>query len=137
MAGGFELLEHTADIGIRAWGDSPEEAFEQAGCGLAEVLGVWQVAHGPIRVIRTNARDTGALLVEFLNELVLLQESEGVGFAEIAVRRLASTELEALVEVVPLDGKARGIPVKGATYHRLRVEHRPDGRAEVQIYLDV
>jgi SHS2 domain-containing protein len=37
--GGFELLEHTADVGIRARGATLAEAFEQATLGLAEVLG--------------------------------------------------------------------------------------------------
>ena len=37
--GGFELLEHTADVGIRAWAGSLEEAFEQATEGLAEAIG--------------------------------------------------------------------------------------------------
>jgi SHS2 domain-containing protein len=137
MSGGFELLEHTADVGIRAWGDSLQEAFEQAGSGLAEILGVWRVAHGTVRDIRASASDRAALLVDFLNELVLLQESEGLGFAGIAVRQLSSTGLEALVEVVPLDGEPRGIPVKGATYHKLRVDEHPDGAAEVHVYLDV
>ena len=36
---GFELLEHTADVGIRARGATLEEAFEQATLGLAVVLG--------------------------------------------------------------------------------------------------
>jgi Archease protein family (MTH1598/TM1083) len=36
---GFELLEHTADVGIRARGATLEEAFEQATLGLAEILG--------------------------------------------------------------------------------------------------
>ena len=36
---GVELLEHTADVGIRARGATLEEAFEQATLGLAEVLG--------------------------------------------------------------------------------------------------
>ena len=37
--GGFELLEHTADVGIRAWAATLEEAFEHATEGLAEVQG--------------------------------------------------------------------------------------------------
>jgi SHS2 domain-containing protein len=37
--GGFELLEHTADVGIRARGGSLEEVFEHATEGLAEVMG--------------------------------------------------------------------------------------------------
>jgi SHS2 domain-containing protein len=46
MVPGFELLEHTADVGIRARGGSLEEAFEQATEGLAEVLGA-RLPSGP------------------------------------------------------------------------------------------
>jgi SHS2 domain-containing protein len=35
---GFELLEHTADVGIRARGPSLEAVFEQATLGVAGVL---------------------------------------------------------------------------------------------------
>jgi hypothetical protein len=37
--GGFELLEHTAGVGVRARGATLEEVFEHATEGLAEVLG--------------------------------------------------------------------------------------------------
>ncbi len=34
----FEFFEHTADIGIRAWGDSLEEAFENSALAVFEVI---------------------------------------------------------------------------------------------------
>jgi SHS2 domain-containing protein len=137
MPGGFELLEHTADIGIRAWGGSIEEAFEQAGYGLAEILGVRLAGGGTSHEIRAEASDVGGLVVDFLNELVLLQESQGVGFTRVEVRRLSSTELEASVWVRTMEGEASGIPVKGATYHQLGIERHPEGEAEIRVYLDV
>lgn len=39
---GFEFLEHTADVGIRSFGASVEEVFEQATRGLAEIIGAWR-----------------------------------------------------------------------------------------------
>ena len=36
---GHELLEHTADIGIRAWGRRLEDAFEEAAVVVADILG--------------------------------------------------------------------------------------------------
>jgi len=137
MNGGFDLLEHTADVGIRAWGDSLEGAFEQAAWGLAEVLGIRVPDDGQVRTVRATADDLGALLVDFLNELVLLHETEEAAFADIRVLRVSDAQLEADVRVRPLNGAPGGIPVKAATFHQLSVDRSPDGRVEVRVYLDV
>ena len=133
---GFEILEHTADVGIRSWGRSLAEAFEQAGLALTEILGVRTDGPGERRELRASAGDVGALLVDFLNELVFLHETEGLGFASVRVVEASDTDLRAHVEVVPLRGEPEGPPVKGATFHRLRVD-RSDGRVEARVYLDV
>ncbi|MGH2528104.1 MAG: archease [Actinomycetota bacterium] len=39
-ASGYELLDHTADVGIRSWGPSPEAAFEQAAWALVDLLDI-------------------------------------------------------------------------------------------------
>jgi SHS2 domain-containing protein len=136
-ATGFELLEHQADLGIRAWGPTIEAAYEQAGWALADVLGVRvEAPRGEERTIHVNGEDRGGLLVDFLNELLTLHETEVVGFAGIEVRSLTETVLDARVDVAPFEG-AEGIPVKAATFHRLRVGERPDGSVELRVYLDV
>ncbi len=137
MAGGYELLSHTADVGIHAWGDSLAEAFAAAALGLADVLGARAEAPGSPRPVRAEAADVEALLVDFLNELVLLHETSEVAFAAVRVTRVDDAEVEAEVDVVPLAGEPVGTPVKAATYHQLRVDRRPDGGAEVRVFLDV
>jgi SHS2 domain-containing protein len=34
----YEILEHTADIGLRAWGETREALFENCALGLADIL---------------------------------------------------------------------------------------------------
>ena len=51
----YEFLEHTADIGIRASGDTPEEAFGAAAEALAEILGVWFPGEGEERTVVIEA----------------------------------------------------------------------------------
>jgi SHS2 domain-containing protein len=133
---GFQILEHTADVGIRSWGPSVEEAFEQAGLALAEILGVRGEGSGDRRQVRASGHDPGALLVDFLNQLVFVHETEEVGFVSIDVVEGTDTELRAEIETVPLTQEPEGPPVKGATFHRLRVDRR-DGRVEATVYLDV
>lgn len=134
---GYEILEHTADLGIRAWGPSTGKAFEQAAWGLIDVIGIREEREGKRRTIRASGSDAPALLVDFLNELVFLYETEGLGVAAIEVTSLSDTELEAELSVLPFQGEPEGIGVKAATYHRLAVEHRADGGAEVRVYVDV
>jgi SHS2 domain-containing protein len=135
---GFEILEHTADVGIRAWGASLEEAFEQAGWGLADILGaVAESPGGRLREVAFESADEGGLLVDFLNELLLLHETEECAFARIRIRRLEGGSGTAEVDVVPVAGELEGVGVKAATYHQLRVERRQDGATLVEVYLDV
>jgi SHS2 domain-containing protein len=137
MGAGFELLEHQADVGVRAWGRTLEEVYEQAAWAVADLLGVRGTGPGTRRTIRVTATDEAGVLVDFLNELLLLHETEGLGFATIRVLNVSRTDLDAEIEMVTLDGAPEGIPVKAATFHRLRVEHRPDGSVEARVYLDV
>lgn len=137
MGGGFDLLEHTADVGVHAWGGSLAEAFEQAAWGMVEILGARAAGAGERRLLRASGHDEGALLVDFLNELLLVHETAGVAVAGIRVRAAAVPELEAEVWTRPLAGAPEGVAVKAATLHQLRVERDPGGRVDVRVYLDV
>lgn len=134
---GYELLEHPADVGIRAWGPTFEEAFEQAGWGLIDLLDVRGQGPGAPKEVRTSSDDRPGLLVDFLNELIFLHETEDVAVSGIRVLALTETTLEAEIETVPLHGAPQGTDVKAATYHGIRVERVPDGRVEAVVFLDV
>lgn len=137
MGGGFEVLEHTADVGIRAWGPTLAEALEQAARGLVELLGARAEGPGEARRLAVEADDPGALAVELLNELLFLHETEEAGFAGVRVVGADGRRAEVEVELAPLPGEPEGTAVKAATYHRLAVERRPDGAVEIRVYLDV
>jgi SHS2 domain-containing protein len=133
---GHEILEHTADLGVRAWGPSLEVAFEEAARALAEILDVVGTGSGTVREIRLEAGDAAALLVDLLNELVFLVETEDVALAQIRVLRATDSALGAEVTLVSRDREPQGMVVKAATYHALAVQ-RAEGRAEVRVFLDV
>jgi len=136
VTGSFELLEHTADIGIRATGDTLEEAFAAAAEGLASILGAWFPGEGESRVVRVEGRDPEALLVAWLDEVLYLREAEDAVFGGFEVRSIGD-ELEAVVRLAPAAGREiEGQGVKAATYHRLEVRRDPGG-AETVVYLDV
>jgi len=137
MSRTHELLEHTADVGILARGDTCEEAFQAAAEGLAEILGAWFPGEGEEQELRVEAADVDALLVAWLDELLYLAEAADAVFGGFHVDRVGERELSARVSLSPRAGRELdGQHVKAATYHRLRVAEE-EGSCEARVYLDV
>lgn len=157
QAGGFELLEHTADVGIRARGATLEEVFEHATEGLAEVLGALrpegatEARRIEVVPVEVAAPDPGGLLVDWLNEVLWLREVREAVVAGVRVERVEDGTAAGSVTLggggaVPDEGGAGpggggagadGTFVKAVTYHRLRVEPDPGGGWLAEVYLDV
>ena len=150
--GGFELLEHTADVGIRAWAGSLEAAFERATEGLAEVLGAlrpkggsggppgWSTGEpgpGDLVPVEVTADDLGGLLVDWLNEVLWLREVRQAALAGVEVERVGDGVARGSVALATGGPDPDGTFVKAVTYHRLRVEPDPSGGWLVEVYLDV
>ena len=132
----FEILEHTADIGLRVRGETPRKLFENAAAGLLEILGA-AAGEGPIEEeIAVEADDVAAILVHFLDELIYLVDARGARVAAVAVRFDAPTRLRARVSWTPSDEPLEGTELKAATFHQLSMEERPDGY-EATVFFDV
>jgi SHS2 domain-containing protein len=135
--GGFELLEHTADVGVRARGATLEEAFEQATLGLAEVLGANRPGPGEAVPVEVTAADAGGLLVDWLNEVLWLHETRAhAAIVAVRVERVGDGRANGSVTFSSTDPPADGTFVKAVTYHRLQVA-RDDGGWLAEVYLDV
>lgn len=138
MTGRFEILEHTADIGLQARAGTREEVYEALGEGLATLQGAWLPGEGTERSVALEASDPEALLVAWLDELLYLHEAEDAVFAGLAVDRVDDTSLAARVRLASRgDRELEGVGVKAATYHRVQVAREADGAWTGRIYLDV
>ena len=137
MAGTYELLEHTADVGVRASGPRLEDVFEATARAVAEILGAWFPGEGDPTPVTVGATDREALLVSWVDELLYLFETRDAVFGGFDVRRVGETDLAAEVLLAPIgDRELDGQHIKAATYHRLRVA-RENGSWVGEIYLDV
>jgi SHS2 domain-containing protein len=137
QGGGFELLEHTADIGIRSRGATLEEVFEHATEGLAEVLGAWRSGAGEAVTVAVAASDPGGLLVDWLNEVLWLREVREAVVAGVRVERVGEGTAAGEVLLAGGGSEPDGTFVKAVTYHRLRVGPDPAGGWLAEVYLDV
>jgi SHS2 domain-containing protein len=135
---GFTFLEHTADIGIVATGDSLEEALSWLARGMFSLLvDPDTVAAQCSRQVSLSARDWESLVVDWLNELLYLYEATGFLFKGCRVTLPGPGRLEARCQGELLDPGRHQIQtvIKAATYHRLEVSN--NGQWRVQVILDV
>ncbi|AFK23001.1 archease [Pyrococcus sp. ST04] len=139
----WEHYEHTADIGIRGYGDSLEEAFEAVATALFDVIvNVNKVEKKEVREIEVEEEDLEALLYSFLEELLVLHDTEGLVFGDFEVK------IEKVDGKYRLRAKAYGEKfdpekhepkeeVKAITYHDMKIEQLPDGRWMAQLVPDI
>jgi SHS2 domain-containing protein len=139
VAGAFEVLEHTADIGLRLTGPKLDDVFTAAAEGLATLEGSWFPGEAVEREVEVEVRagDLAALLVAWLDELLYLRDAEDVVFGGFAVEEIDDGRLRARIRLEPRgDRILDSAGVKAATYHRLRVD-RANRRWVADVYLDV
>jgi len=138
MTTAYETFEHEADIGIRGFGNTVEEAFENAAIALYSVM----VNIGTVQTKRdvpviASAPDRELLFIEWLNALLALSDIERMVFSKFEVK----------IEEGTLTGRAWGealdrirheprVEIKGASYHLLSVAEK-GGRYTAQCVVDV
>ena len=133
---GFEILEHTADVGVRGWGETVERAFEQATRGMLDIVGAWLPGPGERESIEVEAHDLGALLVDWLGEVLYLQDTRDVVVAGLQVSSVDEGRAAGWVELAARPDEIEGTAVKAITYHQLEVAER-DGLWVARVFLDI
>ncbi len=120
----WEHFEHMADIGVRGYGTTPEEAFAQAALALtAVVTEPDKVALAErVEIELENPGDLELLLVDFLNAVVYEMAVKGMLFGKFEVH-IGKNRLHASLwgEKVDREKHQPAVEVKGATYTELKV----------------
>jgi protein archease len=134
----WEHFPHDADVGLRGWGATPAQAFEQAACALTAV--VTRAAINPKVAVQLTceAPDLELLFVEWLNAIIYEMAVRNMLFGRFIVR-IENDRLEGTLWGEPVDVE-RHVPAcepKGATYTALRVAQDIDGRWSAACIVDV
>ena len=158
---GVAFFEHTADIGLEIRGRTLEELFRWAAMGLRQVVAGPVVLPTPsssptapiepagrpagsrVRVSLSGAPDPEALLVDWLNFLVYIFETEdrlpgdGPWELEVEGRAEATWRLDGWFEGIPVAPGLVVTAVKGATLHGLEIAFSKEGLYHARVVLDV
>ena len=134
----FEIIDHTADVVIIAYGTSLSQTFANAAKALfnliTELDNVEEVLHRDIELV---APDQESLLVAWLNELIYLFDTENVIFKRFEITKLNNTQLKARSYGEKVDSSKHKLKtgVKAATYHMLRIDK--DNGCKAQVLFDI
>lgn len=135
----WELFSHPADIGIRGFGPTREEAFAQAAVALTAVITDPQKVQPKEAVeIVCREQDDELLFMSWLSSLLYEMGIRGMLFSRFEVERIDGG-IRATVWGEPVDvGKHEpAVEVKAATYASLKVEQDRDGSWLAQCIVDV
>ena len=134
----WEHFEHQADMGVRGYGNTPAEAFEQAALAMSAII--TELSHiAPIDEVSIicEEADQELLFVDWLNALIF----------EMATRNMLFSQFDVSIKDGHLKASARGesidvkrhhptVEIKGATYTELAV-HRSQDQWLAQCVVDV
>jgi SHS2 domain-containing protein len=135
---GHEVIDVAGDVGIRAWGETFEEAIESAITGMYSLITeLDKVAEKASIEAGAEADTPEGLVVRLLNELIFRFDTEGFTGKRAQVE-LEENRARARVfgEEFDPERHPRGLLLKAATYHNLKVE-KEGGNWRMEIIFDI
>ena len=133
----FKLIEHTADIGLTAYGKTLAEAFANAAYGMFSIMTeVRRVREREARRVELNDKEPEMLLFDWLNSLLYFFDVETLLFKRFDVELFDGNNLKAICYGEKYDPLRHQIKlgVKSATYHLLKVDK---DKNQVRVIFDV
>lgn len=125
----WEILDHPADIGVRARGEDLARLFENAAAGMLGIaFDPATVTEREHRAIAAEAPDREMLLVNFLDELLWLVDGERWLPRRVSVGEICETRVSAMAFGEPRDAACHAMRtiIKAVTFHLLSVRPPPE-----------
>jgi SHS2 domain-containing protein len=131
----FEILDHTADIGLIVYGEGLQSLFEHAGEAFFHLItDLKKVKRRVERRVHIEGESLDRLMVDWLSELLYLHDVENLLFKGFNVGAVGEDGLKATVKGEAFQEGVHVIKteVKAVTYHQIEVRQETGGwRAQV------
>lgn len=121
----YEIIDHTADIGLRARGRDLAELFANAAYGMFDILADLKNVQAEQKLtINLKAPNIEELFLSWLRELLYQYNSKEIILKQFSIDKLTSQMLSAEVKGEKLDPSKHSLKkeIKAVTYHQLEVK---------------
>ena len=121
----YEYFEATADIGLKAYGKDINQAFENAGLAIFNIISDTSDIFPSDEIeFEITSEDNVSLLYDYLEELLFYHEVEFMLFSQFNVEIGDNFHLRAKIrgEKINWDKHERKTEIKAITFHKMAVE---------------
>lgn len=135
----YELLEHTADLGIKVWGDDLKELFIHSASAMYELIADIDAVKPAVSVeVEAEAQDKDELLKNWLSELLYYFNVKDMLFCEFSIKELDERRIASVAKGEKIDKKRHALihEIKAVTFHSLKIE-KEDNSYITDIIFDV
>jgi SHS2 domain-containing protein len=147
----FEILEHPADVGFLAYGQTLEELFENAALAMCSLAcSADRIEERVERGIEARSSDIESLLYAWLAEILAVADAEQLVFRRVRVTTLSAPrgigdrseavagEVRGIAygEAFDRQQHAAGTYIKAVTLHQFSVEQGAEGW-RARVFLDL
>lgn len=120
----YEYFEATADIGFKAYGETLNEAFENAGLAMFNIITDTSSVEPKTEIsFEVTSEDKVSLLYDYLEELLFHHEIDFMLFSEFHVKIDENLHLKATIKGEEIDWEKheRKTEIKAITFHKMEV----------------
>ena len=137
----YEYFDVTADIGFKAYGNDLNEAFENAGLAIFNIISdTSNVDSSIVKSFEITSEDEVSLLYDYLEELLFYHEVDFMLFCDfdVEIKRIGDAfNLKAKIkgESINWDKHERKTEIKAITFHMMDV--KKTSHYELQAIVDL
>ncbi|HET6348918.1 MAG TPA: archease [Candidatus Krumholzibacteria bacterium] len=128
-AAGVREFEHSGDVGLEVWGDTPAQLLSNATRGLCGLMTWSRVEPAAARHLEVRAETLADLLVDWLSAVILLASTHAELYASADVEVGDDGVARGTLQGAPVDAARHELrfDVKAATYHGVQVDRTGAG----------
>jgi SHS2 domain-containing protein len=135
----YEILDHTADICVRVYGESFDDLLRNAARAMMDIITDREKVNPSQEIkIKAQGETKEELLVHWLDEILFIHQVKKMVLRDFEVHLVSETEVrgKAFGESIDAERHEIGLDIKAITYHNLKIEPSDD-RLKVDIVFDI
>lgn len=136
----YQLVDHTADLAVRFFGETLEELFTNTARALSEIIFGYppkiRLKNTTSHNITCSADDINVLYIDFLREILFYINQEYRFFYDFDIRKMSSKALDMECYAYVLKPEYIIKEIKAVTYHNIEIK-KEKGRYSALVTFDI
>ena len=126
----YQIIDHTADLGIIVEGTDEENLFIRAAYAMMDLMVKGNFSRKTvIKDVSLQGEDFPDLMVRWLGEILYLFEGDKLIVNSIEIKSISPIKLESMLTLTSFEPEHHQVirEIKAVTYHQISVEKVNDG----------